>query len=70
MATRIVLGCAAFALAACGADETAPSAEQNRALDEAAEMLNQAPNDLSRVDDNALEPPPDRLPEPVLENRS
>ena len=45
----------AFALAGCG-DRTTPSAEENRQLDSAAEMLNRAPDVLANVDENGLGP--------------
>jgi hypothetical protein len=37
----------------CG-DRTAPSAEENRQLDNAADMLDSAPDVLANVDANAL----------------
>jgi hypothetical protein len=47
--------CAATAmLAACGGASTAPSAEENRDLDSAARMLDEAPNSLKQVDDSGL----------------
>ena len=55
MTSRILLACAAAALSACGGDSEAPSAEQDREMDSAAEMLDDAPNSLSRVDDGGLE---------------
>ena len=45
----------ALSLAACGS-RTAPSAEQNRQLDNAAEMLDAAPQTLGNIDANALGP--------------
>jgi hypothetical protein len=42
-------------LAACG-DRTTPSAEENRQLDNASEMLDAAPQMLSNIDENALGP--------------
>lgn len=55
MTTRIFTLCVVLALAAaCGRDTAAPSAEQNRELNGAAEMLNKAPDSLSNVDDSAL----------------
>jgi hypothetical protein len=42
-------------LAACG-NRTAPSAEENRQLDNAAEMLDAAPQTLGNIDSNALGP--------------
>jgi hypothetical protein len=45
----------ALLLAACGTS-TAPSAEQNRQLDNAAQMLDAAPSTLGNIDSNALGP--------------
>jgi hypothetical protein len=45
----------ALLLAACG-NGTSPSAEENRQLDNAAEMLDAAPQMLSNIDENALGP--------------
>jgi hypothetical protein len=45
----------ALLLAACGSG-TSPSAEENRQLDNAAEMLDAAPQTLGNIDGNALEP--------------
>ena len=45
----------ALLLGACG-NRTAPSAEENRQLDNAAEMLDAAPQTLENVDTNALSP--------------
>lgn len=41
--------------AGCGNEAGAPSAEQNRDMDQAAEMLNKAPDSLSNIDDAGLE---------------
>ncbi len=53
------LACGPFLLAAliagCGKG-TAPSAEDNRQLDNASQMLDQAPDLLANIDDNALGP--------------
>ena len=55
MTLRMLLAAACLALAgACGRDEGAPSEEQNRELDRAAEMLDDAPNGLSGIDDSEL----------------
>jgi len=45
----------ALLLGACGS-KTTPSAEENRQLDNAAEMLDAAPRSLGNVDSNALGP--------------
>ncbi len=45
----------AIALASCGS-ASSPSAEQNRQMDNAAEMLDSAPDALANVDENALGP--------------
>lgn len=44
----------ALLLGACG-DRTAPSAEENRQLDNAAELLDSAPAELANVDEKTLE---------------
>jgi hypothetical protein len=46
----------ALLLCGCG-DRTSPSAEQNRQLDNAAEMLDEAPDALGNIDANALGEP-------------
>jgi len=46
----------ALLLCGCG-DRTTPSAEQDRQLDNAAEMLDEAPNALGNIDENALGEP-------------
>lgn len=46
----------ALLLCAC-ADDSRPSAAQNDQLDNAAEMLNAAPDVLAGIDDNALGEP-------------
>ena len=52
-----VLACGPFllalALASCG-DKSVPSAEENSQLDNAAELLNSAPDELANVDENAI----------------
>ena len=53
-----ILACGPFLLALCLAscgDRTAPSAEENRQLDNAAEMLDEAPGVLANVDENGIE---------------
>ena len=45
---------ASLALAACGGRSDAPTAEENRQLDDAANLLDQAPANLERVDDAGL----------------
>lgn len=54
-----VLACGPFLLAlllgSCG-DRSTPSAEENRQLDNAAEMLDSAPGELANIDANALGP--------------
>ena len=54
-----VTACGPFLFAAlltsCG-DRSAPSAEENRQLDNAAELLNSAPDELANIDSNAPEP--------------
>ena len=41
------------ALAACGGSQ-APTSEENRQLDEAGQLLNEAPGTLDKVDDSGL----------------
>ena len=48
----------ALLLGACGTG-TAPSAEDNRQLDNAADMLDAAPEALGNIDSNSLLNPPD-----------
>ena len=43
----------AMLLVSCG-DRSTPSAEENRQLDNAAEMLNAAPGELANIDENTL----------------
>ena len=50
--------CGPFLLAlalSCCSDKTAPSAADNRQLDNAAEMLDEAPGVLANVDENGLD---------------
>ena len=55
MIARTLFACAALALtAACDRSSEVPSAEQGRQMNEAAEMLDQAPGSLSNVDDAGL----------------
>jgi hypothetical protein len=42
-------------LTACERDPAAPTAEENRQLDEAGQMLNEAPANLDAVDDYGLD---------------
>ena len=54
-----LLACGPFLLALllCGCGNgTSPSAEENRQLNNAAEMLDEAPQMLSNIDENALGP--------------
>ena len=41
-------------LTGCGADRTVPTSEENRQLDDASQMLNEAPANLEAVDDGGL----------------
>lgn len=54
MSKGIAIGLAASLLASCGEDAAAPSPEQDREMNDAAEMLDQAPSSLSSIDDGAL----------------
>ena len=51
------LACGPFLLAlllgSCG-DRSTPSAEENRQLDNAAEILDSAPDELANIDENTL----------------
>jgi len=56
------LACGPFLLALCltsCGDRSTPSAEENRQLDNAAEMLDSAPGELANIDGNGLEPAED-----------
>jgi hypothetical protein len=44
----------ALLLASCG-ERSSPSADENRQLDNAAELLNSAPGELANIDENALD---------------
>jgi hypothetical protein len=41
-------------LASCDRSSTVPTAEENRQLDDAANLLNEAPANLESIDDSAL----------------
>ena len=51
---NLILPMAVLVLTSCGSDPAAPTAEENRHLDEAANMLNQAPANLEAIDDSGL----------------
>ena len=52
---RTAIACAALALtAACGSDSEMPTAEQDRGMNDAAAMLDKAPDSLSNVDESGL----------------
>ena len=51
---RSLVPLALLLLTNCGSDPAAPTAEENRQLDEAANMLNQAPANLEAIDDSGL----------------
>lgn len=53
MKIAILLTCLVL-LAGCGADRTIPTSEENRQLDDASAMLNEAPANLEAVDDSGL----------------
>ena len=44
-------------LIACQRDATTPTAEESERLDEAANLLNEAPANLDAIDDSALNAP-------------
>ncbi|NUS69178.1 MAG: hypothetical protein HOQ41_12555 [Ensifer adhaerens] len=41
-------------LAACGREAAIPSSEENAQMDDAANLLDQAPADLDKIDDGGL----------------
>lgn len=45
---------ALLVLAACSRDAGVPTAEENRQLDDTANLLNEAPANLDAIDDSAL----------------
>ena len=47
----------ALVLSGCQRDPAAPTAEENRQLDEAANLLDQAPANLEAIDDGGLGAP-------------
>ena len=51
---KFLVPLALLVLTSCGADPAAPTAEENRQLDEAANMLNAAPANLEAIDDSGL----------------
>lgn len=48
---RVALAVALVSLSACGSDATEPSTEENRQLDAAENLLDEAPNELESVSD-------------------
>ncbi len=57
-----------LALSACS-ERTTPSAEENRQLENAAEMLDSAPDALANIDENSLGSPDSNLEEPQSASR-
>ena len=53
MRRSAILG-AALLLAACEGGTDAPTADENRRLDEAANLLNEAPANLDAIDDSEV----------------
>jgi hypothetical protein len=51
---EFVLLLAPLMLTGCQRDPAAPTAEENRQLDEAANLLNEAPANLEAIDDGGL----------------
>jgi predicted small lipoprotein YifL len=45
---------ALLALAACGRDAPVPTSEENAQMEDAANLLDQAPDDLEAIDDGGL----------------
>jgi hypothetical protein len=62
MITRVLTVSAMVLLGGCNREPTAPTAVENRQLDDAANMLNEAPANLDAVDDLGLAG--GNLPEP------
>ena len=64
MLNRVLIGFALVLLTGCDREPASPTAEENRQLDDAANLLNEAPANLDAVDDmglednNTLEPAP------------
>jgi len=52
---RLLLALAMLVLCACDRNSGAPTSEENRQLDEADRMLNEAPANLDAVDDAGLD---------------
>jgi hypothetical protein len=51
---KITIPLTCLLLTGCGADRTVPTSEENRQLDDASQMLNEAPANLEAVDDSGL----------------
>ena len=51
---KVLLLLAPLVLTGCQRDPAAPTAEENRQLDEAANLLNEAPANLEAIDDSGL----------------
>ena len=54
MFTRVLIAFAFILLGGCDREPAAPTAEENRQLDDAANLLNEAPANLDAVDDMGL----------------
>lgn len=54
MSPRVLIACTIVLLTGCERDSGAPSSQQNRDLQEAERMLEEAPNSLDEIDENAL----------------
>jgi len=51
---RSMLIAATLVLAACAREDVVPTSEENAQMDDAANLLDQAPDDLEAVDDGGL----------------
>ncbi len=54
MSKLACLAAVLLCLTACSRDQAVPTAEENRQLDDAANLLDQAPASLENVDDSAV----------------
>lgn len=55
MIARLLSACALLLCAACSGDRDAPSADQDREMNRAADLLDKAPDSLSNVDAGGLD---------------
>jgi hypothetical protein len=64
MFTRVLIASAIVILGGCSREPATPTAEENRQLEDAANLLNEAPANLDTVDDMGLEGTNSLEPEP------